>query len=234
MSHLMSFEGIWSDIGFVLAGYLLGAFPHLYLLGRARGLKLSGDLHMELWRKGGRPLGIIGFLLELVKGIIPIVVGRALGVETAILVTGGVAAVVGQMWPAFHHFDGEKGNSIGAAMAVTLSPGPFWIALIFMLTGYLIRTVPRFARRGESVNEKLKLGGPPSLSFPLGMFTGFGLLPLIAWLWGEPTPVVIGYVALFLLILLRRATAGITADIKEHKKLGRVIMNRLLFDRANI
>lgn len=224
----MTREIIW-----VIVCYLVGAFPHLYLLGRMKGLRLSGDLHMALWREGGRPLGTIGFLLELVKGISVVLIGRALSFEIGIVALGGLAVVLGQMWPVFYHFDGEKGNSIGAAMSLTLTPVPFLIALIFMLTGYLIRTVPRFLVKGVSVNEKMKLGGPPSNSFPLGMAVGFLVLPIAAWLLGEPAAVVCVYGLLFFFIMLRRVTAGITADINARKSLRNVIVNRLLFDRAD-
>jgi acyl phosphate:glycerol-3-phosphate acyltransferase len=225
---------MWLNAGFILGGYLVGAIPHLYLLGRLKGLHLKGDLHMALWRQGGRLFGTIGFLLELFKGFIVIIIGRTLGVNTGVLIAGGVAAVVGQMWPVFYHFDGEKGNSIGAAMALTLTPGPFGIAAIFMATGYLIRTVPRFLARGQSLNEKLKLGGPPSLSFPLGMAIGFAVLPLAAWGLGEPKEYVIGYAALFGLIMIRRLTAGLTLDLEAHKKLIPVVINRLLYDRPDV
>ena len=222
------------DIAFVIGSYLLGAFPHLYLLGRMKGLRLSGDLHMALWRQGGRPIGTLGFILELVKGVAVVLVGKALDLDIGVVALGGVAVVVGQMWPVFFHFDGEKGNSVGIAMAATLTPGPFWLAAIFMLTGYLIRTVPRFLQRGVSVNEKFKLGGPPSLSFPLGMAVGFAALPLFAWWLGEPLSVVAAYVGLFLLIMLRRVTAGISADFKAGKRFKAIIANRLLYDRADV
>ncbi len=222
------------DIIFVIAGYLVGAFPHLYLLGLTKGLRLSGDLHMALWREGGRPLGTLGFILELVKGIGFVLIGRALGFDIGVLALGGLAVVIGQMWPVFYHFDGEKGNSVGAAMALALTPIPFLISFVFMLTGYLIRTVPRFLEKGVSVNEKLKLGGPPSLSFPLGMALGFRVLPLAAWLLGEPPAVVGVYGLLFFFIMLRRVTAGITADFKAGKNAGSVIINRLLYDRPDI
>ena len=222
------------DVIFIIVSYLIGAFPHLYLLGRAKGLRLEGDLHMALWRQGGRPLGTLGFLLELAKGILVVLAGRALGFETPIVAFGGLAVVLGQMWPVFYHFDGEKGNSVGAAVALALTPVPFLIAFVFMLTGYLMRTLPRFLERGVSVNEKLKLGGPPSLSFPLGMAAGFLVLPVAAWLLGEPPAVVTVYALLFFFIMLRRITAGITADIKAGKPSGPVIINRLLFDRPDI
>ncbi len=60
---------MWPDMALIPAAYLTGAIPHLYLLGRLKGIDLSGDLHMALWRRGGRRLGTLGFILELVKGI---------------------------------------------------------------------------------------------------------------------------------------------------------------------
>ena len=225
---------MWLNGAFIAAAYLFGSIPHLYLLAKANKLDVSGDLHMALWRRGGRPLGTLGFILELVKGAVPVLAGWALGMDSAVIAAGGVAAVCGQMWPIFYHFDGEKGNSIGAAMALTLTPAPFGISFIFMLGGYLIRTVPRFLRKDQSLNEKFKLGGPPSLSFPLGMAIAFLVLPLAAWWLGEPDSVVTAYWALFALIMVRRVTAGITADVQERKSMLRVIINRLLFDRADI
>ena len=225
---------MWPDLAFILAAYLVGAIPHLYLLGRLKGIDLSGDLHMALWRRGGLPLGTLGFIPELIKGITPVLAGRALGLDIAVIAAGGVAATCGQMWPVFYHFDGEKGNSIGVAMSLTLTPGAFGLAAIFMAGGALIRTVPRFLEKGKSLDEKMKLGGPPSLSFPLGMGLGFLSLPLFACWLGEPMSVAAAYGALFLLIMVRRATAGIGEDIRGKKKMGRVVLNRLLFDRADI
>jgi len=123
---------------------------------------------------------------------------------------------------------------VGAAMALALSPLPFLIALIPMAGGFLIRTLPRFLKRGQSVNEKFKLGGPPSNSFPLGMAVGFAVLPLATWIIGESVSVVLAYTVLFILIMIRRATAGLSADIKQRKKLFPVLLARLLYDRADI
>jgi glycerol-3-phosphate acyltransferase PlsY len=222
-----------SDLAFILGAYLLGSIPQLYLLGLLKGKRLSGDLHHELWRQCGRAFGVIGFLSELVKGALPILIGKALHLNIAVIAIAGVAGVCGQMWPLFYHFNGEKGNSVGVAMALALTPLSLLIALIPMLGGFLIRTLPRFMKRGQSVNEKLKLGGPPSNSFPLGMALGFAVLPLAAWLLAESAAVVIAYGVLFALILFRRATAGLSSDIAGGKKLLPVILARLLYDRAD-
>jgi len=222
-----------SDLAFILGAYLLGSVPHLYLLGLLCGKRLSGDLHHELWRQCGRAVWFLAVFLEVARGVLTILVGRWLHLDIAVIVAGGLAVVAGQMWPIFHHFDGEKGNSIGAAVAVTLTPLPFLVALVPMLTGLLIRTIPRFLNKEQTMSEKLRFGGPPSLSFPLGMGIGFAVLPLASWLMGQPLVVNVGYVVLFLLIMLRRVTAGLKADIAAHKKMTSVIVNRLLYDRAD-
>ncbi len=200
------------DVIYVIGSYAFGAIPHLYLLGRLKGLRLQGDLHMALWREGGRPIGALGLLLELVKGVSVILAGRAMGLDIGIIVLGGLAVVLGSV-ARFYHLT-AKGQLVGVAMAAALTPGPFWLAAVIMITGYLIRTLPRFMARGVSVNEKLKLGGPPSLSFPLGMILGFAALPLFAWWLGQPPVVVAGYGALLGFILIRRATAGLFATSK--------------------
>ena len=224
----------WANLGFILGSYLLGSIPQLYLLGLLRGKRLSGDLHHELWRQCGRLFGIIGFLSEMVKGALPVLIGRAIHLDIGVIAFAGVAGVCGQMWPLFYRFDGEKGNSVGVAMALALTPLPLLIALIPMLVGFLIRTLPRFLKRGQSVNEKFKLGGPPSNSFPLGMAVGFAVLPLAAWALGWNASVVLAYTVLFILILIRRATAGLSADIKGRKNLCLVLLTRLLYDRADM
>ena len=211
-----------------------GFHPSVYLLGLLKGKRLSGDLHHELWRQCGRLFGIIGFLSELVKGALPVLIGRAIHLDIAVIAAAGVAGVGGQMWPVFYHFDGEKGNSVGAAMSLALTPLPFLIALIPMAGGFLIRTLPRFLKRGQSVNEKFKLGGPPSNSFPLGMAVGFAVLPLAAWALGWSASVVLAYAVLFVLIMIRRATAGLKLERHKSRNLFSTLLNRLLYDRSEI
>jgi glycerol-3-phosphate acyltransferase PlsY len=223
-----------SDLAFILGAYLLGSIPQLYLLGLLKGKRLSGDLHHELWRQCGRPFGVIGFLSELVKGALPVLIGKAIHLDIAVVAAAGVACVAGQMWPVFYHFDGEKGNSVGAAMSLALTPLAFLMAVIPMAGGFLIRTLPRFLKRGQSVNDKLKLGGPPSNSFPLGMAIGFAVLPLAAWILGESVSIVLAYTALFILIMIRRATAGLRLEQKKSKNLFSALLNRLLYDRVDI
>ena len=223
---------MWSDIALILCAYLLGSMPHLRALGRLRGLDLDGDLHISLWRKGGRFVGGIGILVDVLKGMIPILVGKGLGFSLLIVTLAGLAAVGGQMWPIFSRFNGEKGNSTGLAMALALAPNPLLIALIPIAIGVVVRTMPRLLDARQSLNERLKLGGPPSRSLPLGMAVGFFVLPIASLLLKEPLIIVFGFSALFILVMIRRLTAGLRADLTAEISVGPILVNRLLYDRS--
>ena len=132
----------------------------------------------------------------------------------------------------FLKFSGEKGNSTGIGMAAALSPLPFLYALIPMLVGSLVRTTPRLLDSTQSVDERLRLGGAPSLALPLGMLAGFAILPLSSWLLGRPLEITLVLVALFVLILIKRLTANIRKDLKGAGNKKSIILNRLLFDRG--
>ncbi|MFI4861887.1 MAG: glycerol-3-phosphate 1-O-acyltransferase PlsY [Phycisphaerales bacterium JB063] len=118
-----------------LAGaYLLGAIPFGLLIARAKGVDLrskgSGNLGAtNVGRVMGKPFGIACFVLDLGKGLLPVVTYRAFDI-TPDLVAGrgwlaallwmaiGVAAVLGHIFPVWLKFKGGKGvaTSLGALL----------------------------------------------------------------------------------------------------------------------
>ena len=164
---------MWADIALIVGAYLLGSVPHLLILAKLRRVNLDGDFHISLWQSGGRLTGFIGILVEFIKGFTPVLVGKGLDFSLPIIALAGLAAVIGQMWPIFSRFDGEKGNSIGLAMAAALAPRPILIALVPIVVAVIIRTVPRLRDTSKARNDRSMFGGPPSRSLPLGMATGF-------------------------------------------------------------
>jgi glycerol-3-phosphate acyltransferase PlsY len=225
---------MWTYTLLILGAYIFGSVPHLPLLAKLRHVELDGDYHQGLWRKAGKVTGVLGVLGEFIKGITPVLVGKALGFNTAIIAAAGLAAVIGQMWPVFSKFDGEKGNSIGLAMVMALAPIPGLIALIPLFIALLIRTAPRLIAKGRSGGEKPLIGGQYSRSLPLGMAMCFLILPLIAWCRGEPRETVWCFGALFILIMIRRLTAGLGNDLKAKGDIKGVLIRRLLYDRATV
>lgn len=234
------------DIALIVGAYLFGSIPYMLLLGRARGFDLSQeeDLHIATWHKVGRLEGLSGIVVDILKGVLPIVIGFTCGFSLPVTVAAGVAGVFGQMWTIFHKFDGEKGNSSGAGMILTLtmfltattSPLAYWVFIITAipgLTGFFIRTIPRIMATGQTAKERNVFGGPVSNSLPLGMIISFAIAPLASWLLNQPLEVTIGLLVLFVAIAIRRLTARLGADLKAPRtSIGSILTNRLLYDRS--
>jgi hypothetical protein len=58
------------------------------------------------------------------------------------------------------------------------------------------------------------------------------IIPAAAWYLGEPGETVWCGVAVFILIMLRRLTAGLRDDLKTSHDVRGIVMRRLLYDRA--
>src|SRR4030042_1220768 len=234
-----------ADIALIIGAYLLGSLPYMTLLGRARGIELSReeDLHMALWSKAGRLYGLSGVVVDALKGAIPIIVGFSFNLHRAAIAASGVAAVAGQMWPVFRKFDGEKGNTTGIGFVIaftsyltaTISPLAYVVFIIFaipILIGAGIKTVPRFTAPGQTLNERFMLGGPVSNSLPLGMFTGFTVAPIASAGLRQPMEMTWAFLAVFVIIIIRRLTAGLRKDLKTATiSVGAILLSRFLYDR---
>lgn len=227
---------MWNEFLLIAGCYLLGSVPFMYMMGRLHGVDLRehDDSHITLWREVGRLEGFLGVILDLAKGAAAVAAARAVGFDIGWVAFAGVAAVAGQMWPVFLSFDGEKGNSIGLAMSGVLATTAMLFALIPMITGLLIRTIPRFRQPDQSLGDRLRFGGPPSNSLPLGMALGFAVLPIAAWGLGYEWQIVVAFAGLFGLIMLRRATADIGRDWAETSDHKTLLLNRVLYDRSDL
>lgn len=221
-----------ADVALILGAYLLGSVPHLSLLAKLRHLDLDGDFHQSLWYKAGKVIGVIGILGEFAKGVIPVLVGKSLDFSLTTIAIAGLAAVCGQMWPLFSRFDGEKGNSIALAMVLALAPQPALVAIVPVILSIIIRTLTRLMAKSKSPGERAIIGGPYSRTLPIGIFTCFLLLPFAAWYLDEPRETIWCFAALFVLIMVRRLTAGISIDLKASHDIKGILLKRLFYDRS--
>ena len=233
------------DAALVIGAYLFGSVPYMLILARAKGLEVSqkDDLHDALWRRVGRLEGLSGVFFDIFKGVIPVVIGFVFDFRLVIIASASVAAAIGQMWPVFQKFDGERGNSTGLGVILALTIGltltqsslaylVLIIAAIPALIGFLIRTVPRFMAPGQTLSERFMFGGPVSNSLPLGNVMGFAIAPLVSGCFKQPLAMTLGLLALFLVIIVRRLTVGLGADLKTATSVRSVLINRLLYDRS--
>ncbi len=126
-----------------LAGYLCGATPWAFIIGKMNGLDIrkhgSGNPGAtNVTRVLGKKWGVLCFFMDFLKGLVP-VAGTAWLVSDypPVAVCAGAAAVVGHMWPVFLKFKGGKGVSTTAGALAALAPlslvaaGAVWAVVFF-------------------------------------------------------------------------------------------------------
>lgn len=232
-----------AEIIFIGCSYLFGSLPFATALARMTNLDPSRekDLHIALWYKAGKMPAILAGAVDFFKGTIPILIGFGFGLSPIIVALSGVAAVAGQMWPPFRACHGEKGNSTGVGVIITLALiyGIYLtlVSLMFFAAGATLRY--HYERSGtaspEVTNGKArsyKLTHPMALSLPIGMILGFIAAPVASWYSQGLTGITLGFLVLFGIIAIRRLTANLKDDLKKGNNTLMMLLNRFLLDRS--
>jgi glycerol-3-phosphate acyltransferase PlsY len=178
-------------IGAALLGYLLGTIPFGLLLTRAAGL---GDIRSigsgnigatNVLRTGNKGLAAATLLLDGIKGATAVLLGLHLaGPDGAF--AGGLAAVLGHLFPVWLRFKGGKGVATGfgvlfaAAWPAGLGAGAVWL---------IVFAVSRISSAGA--------------------LSAFAVAPLLAWAAAGPQ------VALLILLIAALIAVRHDANIRR-------------------
>ena len=208
----------------VIVTYLLASISFPYWIARAYGVELRavGERKLgggNLAKSVGMAHGIIGGTLDGAKGFLGVFVARSLGLEPEVQLACGIAALVGQMWPVFHQFDGGRANATGWGFALAADP---IAALIMGIPLYLSLLLVRM------VHPR------PTRLLPLASILSFAIFPAVIWEQEGATPTVIAGLIVLALILVRRVTAGLRDDVATGAPLARVLANRAMYDRSEL
>ena len=132
----------------VLISYLIGSIPTAYIFGKLyRGIDIrehgSGNVGAtNVFRVLGKTPGIIVLILDIVKGIVPVVIVADLFGATQVIdrILFAVCAVCGHNWTIFLKFKGGKGiaTSLGVLIGLTIKIAAIRIVLLFTLLSWLI------------------------------------------------------------------------------------------------
>lgn len=179
-------EAMW--IGFVVLGYLVGAIPFSLLLGLSRGVDIrgvgSGNVGAtNLGRACGRKWGMLGFGLDVGKGLVPVLGaglvlgwagGGALGAGQAWRwLAVAAAAMLGHVFPVYLGFRGGKGVATGFGVMLGVWPYLTLPAVGALLTWIVFAGALRYVGLASVV---------ASLTIP-----GFVLVAMACRSWGWST-----------------------------------------------
>jgi glycerol-3-phosphate acyltransferase PlsY len=129
----MSFVANYSPVLWCLAAFLCGSIPFGLLLVKLSG---KGDVRAHgsgnigatnVSRVGGKALGILTLLLDILKGFLPVFLAKKLGVGSDLLALMALAAVLGHVFTPWLKFQGGKG--VATALGVILATDAQWIVL---------------------------------------------------------------------------------------------------------
>jgi glycerol-3-phosphate acyltransferase PlsY len=207
----------------LVGGYLLGAIPTAYLAARwSRGVDIrqygSGNVGAaNLFRLTSKRIGIAVSIFDIVKGMPLVCVAHFLDLGIAEQAAIGVAAIIGHNWPVFLRFNGGRGMMTTLGVAFIL-PLVNWLVPWETIIAVAICFIGAFAIH----------------NVPLGIGAAVAQAPLVSWIAyifdKEPISMTWGFLAMFLIMVIRRLTAPKTSATAS-VSFGQLMVNRLLFDR---
>jgi glycerol-3-phosphate acyltransferase PlsY len=169
-----------------LIAYLFGSISSAILVCKLLRLpdpRTQGSCNpgaTNVLRIGGKTPAIITLLGDMLKGVIPVLVAKALGLAPTQLALVCFAALIGHLYPVFFRFQGGIGVAtlIGCLLALSWPTGLCWIA-----TWLIMALIFRFSS--------------------LASLTASLLTPIYIWLITDNMSYVIALSIMSLLLLIR-------------------------------
>jgi acyl phosphate:glycerol-3-phosphate acyltransferase len=129
----------------LLLAYLIGSIPVGVLVGKAFGFDPravgSHNIGMtNVGRAGGRIASALTFVGDVLKGLAPILIGKALHVDQRGLALIALATLVGAVYSVFLGFSGGRG--VAAAFGIWLGLAPT-VALVLLAVFLVVLALSR-------------------------------------------------------------------------------------------
>lgn len=175
----------------IVAAYLLGSISSAVIVGRLLGTadpRTQGSGNpgaTNMLRLGGKKAGAITLVGDMLKGLIAVLVARAIGAGADVQALAAGAAFLGHLFPVFFGFKGGKGvaTALGALLGLQWSVG-----LLVIATWLAMAALFRYSS--------------------LAALIAAASAPLYMW-WLKPEPVVIAAVVVMSVLLYWRHRSNI-------------------------
>jgi glycerol-3-phosphate acyltransferase PlsY len=174
------------DAGLIVVAYLFGSISTAIIVARLMGLpdpRTQGSGNpgaTNVLRIGGKKAAAITLLGDTLKGLLPVLLARALGAADAVLAAVAFAAFIGHLFPIFFGFKGGKG--VATALGVLL--GLAWPVAVAVAATWLFMA------------KVFKISS-------LSALTAAALAPLYMWLLADRPGFLVMSVAMSLILIAR-------------------------------
>ncbi|MDF1814856.1 MAG: glycerol-3-phosphate 1-O-acyltransferase PlsY [Verrucomicrobiales bacterium] len=135
----------------ILIGYVVGATPFGLIVGKMRGIDIrehgSGNIGAtNVLRTLGKPVGISVLVLDILKGMIPVLIAMAISESTIVHIVTAIATILGHNYTFWLKFKGGKGIATTAGAMILLIPVP---ALFSILSWIIVFKITRYVSLGS-------------------------------------------------------------------------------------
>ena len=188
----------------VISGYLLGSIPFGVIIARAHGKDLrsigSGNIGAtNVARALGRKWAYFCFLLDVLKGLVPMLVFRALieiprptPCTLSLWLLVGCAAISGHIFPIYLKFRGGKGVATSLGVALGLWPYYTICAVVAFVIWAAVTLIWRYISLASII---------ASIAFPLVLVLAIVVIP--EWDFDNLWPLLIAATAIPLMVIIR-------------------------------
>ncbi len=130
----------------ILLAYLLGSISSAIVVSRIMGLpdpRTMGSGNpgaTNVLRTGSKKAAGITLAGDVLKGLIPVLIAKAVGVDASVIALVATAAFLGHLYPVFFGFKGGKGvaTALGVFLAVSFPVG-LMLAASWALIAYITK-----------------------------------------------------------------------------------------------
>ncbi len=142
----------------ILFAYLLGSINSAIIVCKLAGLPSPRSVGSgnpgatNVLRLGSKKAAAATLLGDVLKGVIPLLIGHAFGLPENILCWIALAAILGHIYPLYFGFKGGKGvaTAMGCAFAINL-----WLGLCVGITWLISAKISRYSSLSSMISMSL-------------------------------------------------------------------------------
>lgn len=184
-----SFSEFFQEWWPVLLAYVIGATPFGLLAGKMKGIDIrehgSGNIGAtNVLRTLGKPIGYSVLALDVLKGLVPVLIAKAVTDQSIIHIATAVAAILGHNYTFWLKFKGGKGIATTAGAMAPIIP----FALITAVLSWVVLLKTTRYVSVASIGAAIAIPLTVSIRFLIRgewdwVIFGFGLLICLLAIW---------------------------------------------------